>query len=70
LVKQKIKLVFILRNIAGKSAMFFAQGVGVIKSIGFQIKDIAVSAVAISFMTLLADGSINLTYPLKNGSGL
>ncbi len=54
-VKQKTKRVFILRNTAGKIAMFFAQRVEAIKSIEFLTKSTDVSVVAIGFMTLLAD---------------
>ena len=55
-VKQRGKHDFILRNTAGKIAMFFAQRVEAIKSIEFMIKSTAVSAVDISFMTLPAGG--------------
>ena len=58
-VKQKTKHGFILRKTAGKTAMFFAQLVEAIKSIGFQIKDTVVSAVVTDSMTLPADGLID-----------
>ena len=49
--------------------MFFAQGAGAIKPMEFLIKDIGANAVVISFMTLPADGLIDLKYRIRNGSG-
>jgi len=68
-VKQKIEYGFILRNTAGKIAMFFAQRVEAIKSIAFRIKGIAASAVVTDFMILPADGLTSLIYRLRNGFG-
>lgn len=69
-VKQRIEYGFILRNTAGKIAMFFAQRVRAIKAIELRIKDTVVSAVVIGFMILPADGLTGLIYLSKNGFGL
>ena len=65
--ENKARLYF--KKIAGKTAMFFAQGAGAIKPYGISDKDIGANAVVISFMTLPADGLIDLKYRIRNGSG-
>ena len=68
-VKQKIKHDFILRNSAGKTAMFFAQRAEAIKSTELPVRSTAASAADTSFMILAADGLIGSIYRLRSGSG-
>ena len=69
-VKLRIKHVFILRNSAGKTAMFFAQRAEAIEYTELPVKSTVANAVDTSFMTLAADGLISLIYLLRSGSGL
>lgn len=50
--------------------MFFTQGAGAIKSAESGVKDTGANGVAISSMTLPADGLIGLRYRIRNGFGL
>jgi hypothetical protein len=67
--ENKARLYFKKFCSAGKTAMFFAQRAGAIKSTELRVKSTDVSAADTSFMTLPADGLTSLIYRLKNGFG-